>query len=195
MWVSESVPADSRSAWTTSASSNRCGARTRGTAARCWRLHTGSDTFVRPGMGSWITYGLGTENQNMPGYHHHLPDAEPRRREQLQLRISAGAVRGHADRLGGDQGARRAAFLTSRTRRRPRHPAHGTRLRAGAESRATQADRAGRGAGRPHRVVRAGLPDAGGSAGICRTSPENRRPRRSCTGWTTASRRTSAASA
>ena len=31
-------------------------------------LHTGSDTFVRPSMGSWITYGLGTENQNMPGF-------------------------------------------------------------------------------------------------------------------------------
>ncbi|MBI4902154.1 MAG: DUF1501 domain-containing protein [Acidobacteria bacterium] len=31
-------------------------------------LHTGSDTFVRPSMGSWITYGLGTENQNLPGY-------------------------------------------------------------------------------------------------------------------------------
>ena len=31
-------------------------------------LHTGSDTFVRPSMGSWITYGLGTENENLPGY-------------------------------------------------------------------------------------------------------------------------------
>lgn len=31
-------------------------------------LHTGSDTFVRPSMGSWITYGLGTENQDLPGY-------------------------------------------------------------------------------------------------------------------------------
>jgi len=31
-------------------------------------LHTGSDTFVRPSMGSWITYGLGSENQNMPGF-------------------------------------------------------------------------------------------------------------------------------
>ena len=30
--------------------------------------HTGSDTFVRPSMGSWITYGLGSENQNLPGY-------------------------------------------------------------------------------------------------------------------------------
>jgi hypothetical protein len=31
-------------------------------------LHTGSDTFMRPSMGSWITYGLGTENSSMPGY-------------------------------------------------------------------------------------------------------------------------------
>ncbi len=31
-------------------------------------LHTGSDTFVRPSMGSWVTYGLGTENQNLPGF-------------------------------------------------------------------------------------------------------------------------------
>jgi hypothetical protein len=31
-------------------------------------LHTGSDTFVRPSVGSWITYGLGTENQNLPGF-------------------------------------------------------------------------------------------------------------------------------
>ncbi len=31
-------------------------------------LHTGSDTFVRPSMGSWISYGLGTENQDLPGY-------------------------------------------------------------------------------------------------------------------------------
>ncbi|HND51068.1 MAG TPA: DUF1501 domain-containing protein [Pirellulaceae bacterium] len=31
-------------------------------------LHTGSDTFIRPSMGSWITYGLGSENQNLPGF-------------------------------------------------------------------------------------------------------------------------------
>ncbi len=31
-------------------------------------LHTGSDTFMRPSMGSWVTYGLGTENSSMPGY-------------------------------------------------------------------------------------------------------------------------------
>ena len=32
------------------------------------KLHTGSDHFVRPSMGSWVTYGLGTENQNLPGF-------------------------------------------------------------------------------------------------------------------------------
>ena len=30
--------------------------------------HTGSDTFIRPSVGSWITYGLGSENQDLPGY-------------------------------------------------------------------------------------------------------------------------------
>jgi hypothetical protein len=32
------------------------------------QLHTGSDTFVRPSVGSWVTYGLGSENQNLPGF-------------------------------------------------------------------------------------------------------------------------------
>ncbi|TAH37242.1 MAG: DUF1501 domain-containing protein [Planctomycetota bacterium] len=32
------------------------------------KVHTGSDTFVRPCMGSWILYGLGTENRNLPGF-------------------------------------------------------------------------------------------------------------------------------
>jgi uncharacterized protein (DUF1501 family) len=32
------------------------------------KLHTGTDQFVRPSMGAWIVYGLGTENQNLPAY-------------------------------------------------------------------------------------------------------------------------------
>ncbi|MFM1871715.1 MAG: hypothetical protein RL398_1137 [Planctomycetota bacterium] len=32
------------------------------------KIHTGSDTFVRPSIGSWTIYGLGTENRNLPGY-------------------------------------------------------------------------------------------------------------------------------
>jgi len=32
------------------------------------KIHTGSDTFVRPSMGAWISYGLGTENANLPSF-------------------------------------------------------------------------------------------------------------------------------
>jgi hypothetical protein len=32
------------------------------------QLHTGHTVMVRPSMGSWVTYGLGTENQNLPGF-------------------------------------------------------------------------------------------------------------------------------
>ena len=31
-------------------------------------LHTGSGIQGRPSMGSWMTYGLGSENKNIPGY-------------------------------------------------------------------------------------------------------------------------------
>jgi len=31
-------------------------------------LHTGSGIQGRPSMGAWITYGLGSENENLPGY-------------------------------------------------------------------------------------------------------------------------------
>ncbi len=31
-------------------------------------LHTGSVNFVRPSMGAWITYGLGTLSENLPGF-------------------------------------------------------------------------------------------------------------------------------
>ena len=31
-------------------------------------LHTGSINFVRPSVGAWVLYGLGTENQDLPGF-------------------------------------------------------------------------------------------------------------------------------
>jgi hypothetical protein len=31
-------------------------------------LHCGATQFVRPSMGAWVTYGLGTESENLPGY-------------------------------------------------------------------------------------------------------------------------------
>ena len=31
-------------------------------------LHTGSENFVRPSMGAWVTYGLGTMAEDLPGF-------------------------------------------------------------------------------------------------------------------------------
>jgi hypothetical protein len=31
-------------------------------------MHTGSFNFARPSVGSWVSYGLGTENQNLPSF-------------------------------------------------------------------------------------------------------------------------------
>ncbi len=31
-------------------------------------IHTGSFTFARPSLGSWVSYGLGTVNQNLPSF-------------------------------------------------------------------------------------------------------------------------------
>jgi hypothetical protein len=40
----------------------------------CLMMNTGANQAGRPSMGSWITYGLGTENQNLPGYVVLCPD-------------------------------------------------------------------------------------------------------------------------
>jgi hypothetical protein len=32
------------------------------------KLHTGNQNLTRPSMGAWVLYGLGTENQSLPGF-------------------------------------------------------------------------------------------------------------------------------
>src|SRR5215213_8704495 len=34
----------------------------------CLQMNTGEQAFSRPSMGAWLLYGLGSENQNLPGY-------------------------------------------------------------------------------------------------------------------------------
>ncbi len=34
----------------------------------CLQMNTGERVLSRPSMGAWVTYGLGTENQNLPGF-------------------------------------------------------------------------------------------------------------------------------
>ncbi len=34
----------------------------------CLQMNTGEQAFSRPALGSWLLYGLGTENENLPGF-------------------------------------------------------------------------------------------------------------------------------
>lgn len=40
-------------------------------------MNTGEARLVRPSMGSWLTYGLGTENQNLPAFVAMCPEGYP----------------------------------------------------------------------------------------------------------------------
>jgi hypothetical protein len=40
-------------------------------------MNCGTSTMVRPSFGSWLTYGLGTENQNLPGFIAMCPGGYP----------------------------------------------------------------------------------------------------------------------
>src|SRR5262249_21289027 len=42
------------------------------------QLHTGATADVRPSLGSWISYGLGTENHNLPSFITITPDSDVR---------------------------------------------------------------------------------------------------------------------
>jgi hypothetical protein len=67
LWVSELFPHTARHV------DNLCILRgmhtdgvTHGQAVQ--KLHTGSAALTRPSMGSWVVYGLGTENRSLPGF-------------------------------------------------------------------------------------------------------------------------------
>ena len=40
-------------------------------------MNCGESRLVRPSMGSWVTYGMGSENQNLPGFIALCPDGYP----------------------------------------------------------------------------------------------------------------------
>ena len=40
-------------------------------------MNTGEARLIRPSVGSWVTYGLGTENQNLPGFISMCPGGYP----------------------------------------------------------------------------------------------------------------------
>ncbi len=157
--------------------------------------HTGSDTFVRPSMGSWITYGLGSENQNFPGY----------------VTICQDLAQGGANNFGsgflpavyqgttlGHSGAEAAGCQDSLRRRRRGSP----RL-AAARARPDRAD--GQPPGAQPRARRSSWTRGSHRSSWrfasrptlpkCRTSPASRRRPSACTDSTTPPRPTSGRSA
>ena len=53
-------------------------------------MNCGENQLVRPSMGSWVTYGLGTENNNLPGFVVLCPNGYPvTENPKLALRLSA----------------------------------------------------------------------------------------------------------
>ena len=67
LWVSDLLPE------TASCADDLCVIRSLHTEGQAHgeatlRMHTGASNLVRPSVGSWVTYGLGSENQNLPGF-------------------------------------------------------------------------------------------------------------------------------
>ena len=69
-------------------------------------MNCGTSTMVRPSFGSWLMYGLGTDNQNLPGFMAMCPGGYPIKSTQnwqsafLARRVS-GHVCGHAAQREG----------------------------------------------------------------------------------------------
>ena len=62
----------------------------------CLQMNTGEQAFSRPSLGSWLLYGLGSENQNLPGFVVISP-AQPAQGAPLwSVELPAGGLPGHA---------------------------------------------------------------------------------------------------
>ncbi len=129
------------------------------------------------------------------GFHHGLPEPEPRRREQLELGVLAGRLPGNADRQYGHPV--RPGQDSVHRQRVDLAPLQRLELDLIQEMNrdCLEAGPRGSGAGGPHRLVRAGLPHAGGRARSAGHLGRNRRDASSSTDSTTRRRETLAASA
>ncbi|MEI9974368.1 MAG: DUF1501 domain-containing protein [Ignavibacteriota bacterium] len=78
----------------------------------CLMLNTGANQAGRPSMGAWLTYGLGTENQNLPGYVVLCPNRADHRRstaveQRLPAAINQGTYISNRVQTASDSGRRR----------------------------------------------------------------------------------------
>ena len=62
----------------------------------CLQMNTGEQAFSRPSLGSWLLYGLGSENQESPRLCGHQSVAAGAGRPALGFQLSAGRLSRHA---------------------------------------------------------------------------------------------------
>ena len=72
------------------------------------KLHTGSFQFVRPSMGAWTLYGLGTENKNLPGFVTLNPPRNQGGAQNYGSSFLPATVQGMPIKVSGGQRGRRA---------------------------------------------------------------------------------------
>ena len=77
-------------------------------------MHTGSFTFARPSIGSWVSYGLGTVNRNLPSFIVLAPQLPYAGGAGLGLGLPAGLPPGHARGAGPGPDAEHPARVSRR---------------------------------------------------------------------------------
>ena len=97
--VSELFPHDRRIASTTSASSARCTPTCPNHEPSLMLMNCGDGRLIAAELGSWVTYGLGSENQNLPGFIAMCPGGYPIvGLAELAARLPARRLPGHLHR-------------------------------------------------------------------------------------------------
>ena len=84
-------------------------------------MNCGDTQPVRPSMGSWLVYGLGTENQNLPGFVVMCPGHAGRRAGAVEQQLPARHLPGRHINNSQHRPAPRAAQSRQRLPR-PRPP-------------------------------------------------------------------------
>ena len=91
-------------------------------------LNCGDSRLVRPSMGSWVTYGLGSENQNLPGLPRSASRAKPSLLPHTRLKAASRTRGASAPSSRGDTAHARFVLplkpLPLFIRKKPRKPAH-----------------------------------------------------------------------
>ena len=57
-------------------------------------MNTGTQRLVWPSFGSWLTWGMGSENENLPGFVALCPGDAGGRSRQLAQRLPPGVYQG-----------------------------------------------------------------------------------------------------